>query len=49
MELHPGPDRFAGPLAEVMLLGLTIVVLWGVAQNKQLKWGVFHTEKGATL
>jgi putative MATE family efflux protein len=39
----------AGPLAEVMLLGLTVVVLWGVAQNKQLKWGIFHTEKGATL
>jgi putative MATE family efflux protein len=39
----------AGPLAEVMLLGLTVVVLWGVAQNKQLKWGIFQTEKGATL
>ncbi|NRB20910.1 MAG: MATE family efflux transporter [Rhodobacteraceae bacterium] len=40
---------YAGPLAEVMLLGLTIVVLWKVAQNKQLKWGIFHNEKGALL
>jgi MATE family, multidrug efflux pump len=40
---------YAGPLAEVMLLGLTIVVLWKVAQNKQLKWGIFHNVKGALL
>jgi len=40
---------YAGPLAEVMLLALTTLVLWNVAQNKQLKWGIFHSEIGSTL
>jgi putative MATE family efflux protein len=37
----------AGPLAEVMLLGLTAVVLGLAAQDQSLKWGVFHTKEGA--
>ncbi|MEP3279239.1 MAG: MATE family efflux transporter [Stappiaceae bacterium] len=40
---------YAGPLAEVMLLGLTVAVLWKVAQNTQLKWGIFHPENTAAL
>jgi Na+-driven multidrug efflux pump len=39
---------YAGPTAEVMLLCLTALVLWHRARNTQLKWGVFHTRKGAT-
>jgi putative MATE family efflux protein len=39
---------YAGPLAEVMMLGLTVVVLWLAAEDTALKWGIFHTEKGAT-
>ena len=38
---------YAGPMAEVMLLGLTAMVLWNVARDKRLKWGIFHIEKGA--
>lgn len=38
---------YAGPVAEVMLLGLTALVLWKVAKDKRLKWGIFHIEKGA--
>jgi Na+-driven multidrug efflux pump len=37
----------AGPLAEVMLLGLTAVVLRLAAQDQSLKWGIFHTKEGA--
>jgi len=37
---------YAGPMAEVMLLGLTATVLWNVAKDKRLKWGIFHIEKG---
>jgi putative MATE family efflux protein len=37
---------YAGPLAEIMLLGLTALVLWTVAQSRKLKWGIFHTAKG---
>lgn len=33
---------YAGPLAEVMLCALTALVLWKLAQDKQLKWGLFH-------
>lgn len=40
---------YAGPLAEVMLLGLTIAVLWKAAQDTQLKWGIFHTHHEAAL
>lgn len=39
---------YAGPLAEVMLLGLTALVLWRVAQKNHLKWGILHTEREAT-
>lgn len=38
---------FAGPLAEVMMLGLTVLVLWRAARNSALKWGIFHTKEGA--
>jgi putative MATE family efflux protein len=38
---------YAGPMAEVLMLGLTSVVLWHTAQNKALKWGIFHIEEGA--
>lgn len=34
---------YAGPLAEVMLLGLTVLVLWNAAGKTHLKWGIFHT------
>ncbi|MEO9821568.1 MAG: MATE family efflux transporter [Paracoccaceae bacterium] len=36
----------AGPMAEVMLFGLTIYVLRNSAQTTGLKWGVFHKEEG---
>jgi len=39
----------AGPLAEVMLLGLTAVVLRLAAQDQSLKWGIFHTKEGEAL
>lgn len=39
----------AGPLAEVMLLGLTIMVLRIAARDRRLKWGIFHTNQGAAL
>lgn len=38
---------YAGPLAEVMMLGLTAVVLWLAAQSPALKWGIFRTNEGA--
>lgn len=38
---------YAGPLAEVLLLGLTGLVLWHAARGKRLRWGVFHAAKGA--
>jgi putative MATE family efflux protein len=38
---------YAGPLAEVMLLGLTAVILRLAAQDQRLKWGIFHTKEGA--
>jgi putative MATE family efflux protein len=38
---------FAGPLAEIMLFALTVLVLWKAAQGTALKWGIFHTEDGA--
>jgi Na+-driven multidrug efflux pump len=40
---------YAGPLAELMLLALTGLVLWRSAQGTQLKWGIFHREKAAVL
>lgn len=38
---------YAGPLAEVMMLGLTALVLWHTAPTTSLKWGFFHTKRGA--
>ncbi|MEM8541267.1 MAG: MATE family efflux transporter, partial [Pseudomonadota bacterium] len=35
---------FAGPIAELMLLGLTIFLLWKLARSNHLKWGIFHPE-----
>jgi Na+-driven multidrug efflux pump len=35
----------AGPLAEVMMLGLTAVVLWQAAKATTLKWGIFHANE----
>jgi Na+-driven multidrug efflux pump len=37
---------YAGPVAEVMLLILTVAVLWIRAQATGLKWGIFQTTKG---
>jgi putative MATE family efflux protein len=34
---------YAGPLAEIMMLGLTGLVLWHATQDSALKWGIFHT------
>ncbi|MCG3268623.1 MATE family efflux transporter [Yoonia sp. I 8.24] len=34
---------YAGPLAEVTMLGITITVLWRTAQKTELTWGIFHT------
>ncbi|WP_122074630.1 MATE family efflux transporter [Pseudophaeobacter sp. EL27] len=38
---------FAGPVAEILLLLLTTLVLGQVAKDKRLKWGVFHIEGGS--
>lgn len=38
---------YAGPVAEVIMLGITIMVLWNVAQKTALKWGIFHSAEGA--
>jgi Na+-driven multidrug efflux pump len=38
---------YAGPLAEVMMLGLTVVVLRLAAHDPASKWAIFHTKKGA--
>lgn len=38
---------YAGPMAEVLMLGLTAGVLWHTAQDNALKWGIFHIEEGA--
>jgi Na+-driven multidrug efflux pump len=32
---------YAGPIAEIMLLTLTVVVLRLVARREQLRWGLF--------
>ena len=37
---------YAGPFAELMLLGLTAVVLWNAGRSSTLKWGIFHMEEG---
>ncbi|MEM8732160.1 MAG: MATE family efflux transporter [Pseudomonadota bacterium] len=39
---------FAGPVAELMLLTLTVLVLRRAAQDRQLAYGIFHTTTGAT-
>jgi putative MATE family efflux protein len=38
---------YAGPLAEVMMLGLTAVVLWHGAQDPAMKLGILPTKEGA--
>ena len=38
---------YAGPLAEVMLCLLTVLVLWKLAQGSPLRWGLFHPHNGA--
>ena len=38
---------YAGPIAELMMLGLTAVVLWRTGQENELKWGTLHTTEGA--
>ncbi|MEM7522815.1 MAG: MATE family efflux transporter [Pseudomonadota bacterium] len=38
---------YAGPVAELLLLGLTLLVLTHAARRHGLKWGVFHREEGA--
>lgn len=38
---------YAGPVAEVLMLALTALVLWHASKATELKWGVFHTEEGA--
>ncbi|MEP4197298.1 MAG: MATE family efflux transporter [Aliishimia sp.] len=40
---------YAGPLAEVMLLVLTAVVLWTVAKRERLKWGILHRNSAAVM
>ena len=40
---------FAGPMADVLLLCLTLTVLWKTARDTRLKWGIFHTDKGTVL
>jgi Na+-driven multidrug efflux pump len=39
---------YAGPMAEVMMLGLTIVVLRHATHDPAMKWGIFHTKEGAS-
>jgi Na+-driven multidrug efflux pump len=33
---------YAGPLAEVMLAALTLLVLWKLARETRLRWGLFQ-------
>lgn len=33
---------YAGPMAEVMLAALTLLVLWKLARDTQLRWGLFQ-------
>ncbi len=40
---------YAGPIAEIMLLALTAIVLWCEARKTQLRWGIFRTSPEATL
>ena len=37
---------YAGPVAEVIMLGVTAFVLWHAAQKTGLKWGIFHDGTG---
>lgn len=37
----------AAPAAELLLLGLTLLVLSRTAQREALRWGLFHTGEGA--
>ncbi len=38
---------YAGPVAEGLLLIVTILVLWKTARDTGLKWGLFHKKTGA--
>ncbi|WP_099244060.1 MATE family efflux transporter [Pelagimonas phthalicica] len=40
---------YAGPIAEVIMLGITMIVLWHAARKTALKWGIFHSAKGVAL
>jgi len=37
----------AGPIAEVLMLGLTAMVLWVASRRTALRWGLFHSREGA--
>lgn len=37
---------YAGPIAEVIMLGVTAFVLWQAVQKTGLKWGIFHGGTG---
>ena len=37
---------YAGPVAEVIMLGITACVLWQAAQKTGLRWGIFHGGTG---
>ncbi|MEL6736144.1 MAG: MATE family efflux transporter [Pseudomonadota bacterium] len=37
---------YAGPVAEVIMLGVTVFVLWHASQKTGLKWGIFHGGTG---
>lgn len=39
---------YAGPIAEAMLLALTVAVLFQSARRQSLGWGVFHKTSEAT-
>ncbi len=39
----------AGPVAEVLMLFLTAVVLWRTARKTQLQWGIFHSRIGGAV
>ncbi|MDF1727330.1 MAG: MATE family efflux transporter [Sulfitobacter sp.] len=38
---------YAGPVAEVLLLCLTALVLWQASRARQLRWGIFHGNHSA--
>ncbi len=40
---------YAGPLAELMLLGLTILILSASQRKTRLRWGIFHNPENTRL